>query len=206
MSSLKNHHGGFGLIGIIAIILVVGAIAGIGFFIHNHHTRTAPTSAETTNVVPPAPKAPSTSTTPTDEGATLIVKEWGVSIPLPASLKDAYYVPSTGSADTDGSINTIWLGLKSKDTETCGAALGNTGGSTLGGIVRVLPTDTDPVTGKFYSELLTGVQIEKYYYGFGPSLDADNKCGSVDSRRDINAAFGSATKSATATTAVKTSN
>jgi hypothetical protein len=201
---LRHHQqAGFGLPILIVAVVVLVAIGGIGFFVYNQHTRTKSAIAKS-DVVPPAP-APSKAdpkpdpATPTTTGATLTVKEWGVTIPLPESIKSAYYVPSTASADSDGSVNTIWLGLTSKDTSVCKAALGNTGGSTLGAVVRTAPDATHPVTGKLYSELYSGTVIGNYFYGYGASVDRGNKCGAVESRKDINDAFSAAVKNTTAT-------
>ncbi len=201
MRSLNNRQSGLAAVNVVVILVLAVTISGIGFFVHSQRTKTAPAKAATDNSSS-APKTPTKSTSPTPAtqattGATLTIKEWNIQIPLPDSLKDAYYVPSTSSADTDGSVNTVLIGLKSKDTGECGAALGNTGGSSLGVIVRTLPTDTDPVTGKLYTELYSGVVIGKYFYGYGAFVDANNKCGSVDSRAPINDAFGAAVKNST---------
>src|SRR5579871_6713273 len=90
-------------------------------------------------------------------------------MPLSSSIRDAYYVVSDSSHDPGTAApNTMWLGLASLNTAGCDASLANQGQSTqLGEILRVLPSDTDPIDGKPYSQLYpAGITLGKYYYAY----------------------------------------
>jgi len=154
-----NKHAGFSIVEAAIVIVIVVAIAATGFFVYQHNqakvTSAAPNTNQSTNH--------QTTTTTTDY---LAIKEWGIKLPINASITDAYYVPQTGSTGTDGIVEQIYLGVKSLDANGCTADGSNHGqDSALAAIFRVLPTDKDPVTNKLYTEENPGgVMIGRYYY------------------------------------------
>src|SRR5258708_35931538 len=124
-------------------------------------------------------------------------KKWGVKLPLSESIKDAYYVVPTGiSLNADGLPSGIFLGLTSRNSN-CGtiSSTGRGTENTLGEIVRSLPTDHDPVSGKLYTQLNPdGVTINAYYYGY-TSSSKNNTCAPATTLQSINSDFVTATKS-----------
>jgi hypothetical protein len=202
MSNDTNRQSGFGVIGIIAIVVVVLAIASIGFFVGNRHARTAPAAAATTPTPPTIAKptpTPSAATPGATESATLTIKEWGITIPLPDSIKDAYYVVSTSSADPDGSPNTIWIGLPSLDG-LCPAAKVNSGGKPLASIGRSVSGETDPVSGMTVKEQHpVGITIGNYYYGYGSWAKQSATCATPEKFKALDDAFATGLKTARTT-------
>lgn len=129
----------------------------------------------------------------------LDIKEWGVELPLTSNVSDAYYVVPQGiSLDADGKPSGVYVTSASL-TGSCGnISTGNTSRSiekSVGEIVRVLPTATDPVTGKLYTqELPDGVTVDDYYYGYSSNL-SNNGCASTSTLQSIDSSFSAAVKS-----------
>lgn len=129
----------------------------------------------------------------------LSVKEWGVQVPLPATVSDAYYVASSSTYDPrTGQPNTIWISLASLSSKGCDAAhFNSTGeGGPAGALIRVMPTDTDPVTGQLYTEKYPGGSlVGNYYYVYIPWKN--KSCGTQTLLHGVDSAFGTAVKSMT---------
>ncbi|SRR6266511_733333 len=126
----------------------------------------------------------------------LDVTEWGVEMPLPSSLGDAYYVVSTSSHDpVTGGPNTMWLGLASLNGGGCDAARFNAQATSkpIGALIRVAPTEVDPVSGALYSKNYPdGVMIGKYYYAYVPWKN--KTCAAKTTLDGVDSAFTNAVK------------
>jgi hypothetical protein len=172
---------GFGKTG--ALFLVGFAVVAIAGVLGYHYQRKA-------------------SALPTQQ---LAIHEWGVNMPLPSNINDAYYVASTSTHDPlTGQPNTMWVGLSSLSAKGCDAGRFNATGasSPVGAIIRVAPTDTDPVTGMLYTQKFpSGVIVGGYYYVYIPWKSAS--CTSSSNLGDVNTAFVNAVKGSAKAAAVQ---
>jgi hypothetical protein len=202
----KRNQKGFGLVGVLAVVLAVGIIGAGGWLVYKNHNKKS-VASDTSVSSQTSSKQTLSNSSQTQQTATqyLDIKEWGVKIPLSSQIADAYYVvPSGISNDADGKPSGVYLSTKSLN-ESCGdASAGNTNISikdAVGGIVRVLPTDTDPVTGKLYMQLdPSGVTLGDYYYGYGSDI-SNKTCASTTLLQSIDSAFATAVKNAVSDTA-----
>ncbi len=166
---------------LIVVAVVIAALATSGWLVYQH-------------------RATSSGTTPPTATRYLNINEWGIRLPLSHGITDAYYVVSTSSQDpVTGTPNTMWLGLTSLDHKGCDASSANQGLDTqLGAIVRVLPTDADPIDGVPYTKLYPGgVTIGKYYYAYS-SGTSKRPCASFATLQSIDTAFSVAIRDAVA--------
>lgn len=197
----QRRQAGFSII-VEAMIVSVAAtvVVTAGLFVYQHN-RTKATDAAANSSQTTTQQAPTTLPAPTV--TYLTIKEWGIKLPLSANIKDAYYVVDPGvSTNEDGKPSAIEFGLKSQDAN-CGPVTGTNSGYThaLGAIVRALPTDTDPVSGKLYTQLdPNGVTIGDYYYGYANASLTSKTCVSAPGIQSIDSALANAVKAATAST------
>lgn len=204
----RGQQSGFGTVELLLVVLLVAVVglAGVLTYQHRHKVSTVKDTASTS----PSQSSSSTMGTPSTQPVAtttqyLTIKEWGVRLPLPDDIKDAYYTPSTGSADVDGTPNTMWIGLKSLDSSGCEAANANKGGKPLASIVRTMPNETDPVSGKPYTQLYSnGVTIGKYYY-FYNTWSKGNNCTTASTFTKVDSSFTAAIKN-TSTSTTSASN
>jgi hypothetical protein len=191
-----NKQAGFSIVEAAIVVVIAGAMAAAGFFVYQHNQTKVTDAAPNTNQ--------QTSTTPAPTPTYLYVKEWGVKLLLPDSVKDAYYVVSTSfSNDPDGLPSGVWLGLKSLTDPSCNPANNNTGGGTgaIGDILRVPQDATDPVPGKPYSQKYpNGVTIGGYYYGYQSWINSTS-CTAKSTIQAADTAFATAAKSTALSTA-----
>ena len=170
------------------ILVVLAFISGLSWHIYHERNDAAKNTAQ----------QKSTSSTKITQPVTqyLTMKEWGVKIPLSSTISDAYYVVPTGiSPDADGLPSGVIFGLKLLNS-SCGTVSADPTGynNDVGSIVRALPTDSDPVSGKTYTQLYpNGVTINGYYYGYS-SGTTTKKCANTTTLRSINSAFTIAVK------------
>ncbi len=126
----------------------------------------------------------------------LDVREWGVNISLPSNIDDAYYVISTSSHDpVTGEPNTMWLGLTSLNGAGCDAALFKVQATSkpIGALIRVAPTEVDPVSGALYTKKYPdGTMIGEYYYAYVPWKN--KTCADKATLDGIDSAFTNAVK------------
>jgi|GEM_PF-1300329 len=205
MAARDSNQKGFGLIGVPLLIAVVLALAVVGWAVYRHGHKNSTKSDATSSTSQTGAQQTKSSTDQPAQTAPqyLTIKEWGVQIPLSSAVSDAYYVVPTGiSNDADGKPSAINFGLASKNT-ACGTVTGSpTDYNALGSIVRALPTDKDPVSGKLYTQLdPNGATIDGYYYGYADASLKSKSCVSQTTIQDIDAGFAAAVKSAAATTA-----
>lgn len=193
----SNRQTGFSISVVIIALLAVAVIAGAGYVVFNNRDQRNSADA-TSNLSPTTPKAADQNPAPAStaaEAASLKVKEWGMTISLPEDVKDAYYVVSTSSADSDGSPNTIWIGLRS--LPTCAAENGNIGKKPLASITRSAPDYREPVSGELYADTHPdGTTIGQYYYAYSTWDIESNSCTARENLQKVDDAFKAAIKTA----------
>ena len=193
----KRDQSGFSVIEALLAVLVVAVLAVICLVVYQHHKSIPAKSSAAANTTQTTTLPTSTTTTQPAQVATqyLTIKEWGVKLPLSSTISDAYYSVG-GNVGTDGKPNTIWLGLTSLNSSGCNASPDNPSSfKPLGAIVRVLPTDKDPGTGKLYTQQdPNGTTINGYYYGYASNISKDSSCASATTLQSIDSAFAAAAK------------
>jgi Tfp pilus assembly protein PilX len=194
---------GFSVVEVLVVILVIAALAVTGLLLYQRH-KPISTKNNATNPTQSTTQPQSTTTTQTHQTATqyLTIKEWGVKMPLSNSIKDAYYVVSTGSQDANRQLNTMWLGLASLNSGNCNASQANITTSeitAIGALGRALPTDHDPVKGTLYTQLYPGVTIGQYYYFYIGGIK-DKTCAPQTTLQSVDSAFATSTKGIVAAT------
>src|SRR6185437_229690 len=115
---------GFELVVVTAVIVLVAILGTSGWLVLKDHykTRSAAADSMTTAKQPTTPTNSAPSTKPIQNATKyLTITEWGVSLPLPASIEEAYYVVPTGAEDNgiDGKPNDIYVSDHSLDS-ACG--------------------------------------------------------------------------------------
>lgn len=196
----QKRQAGFSIVEAVIAVVAVAVIGTAGFFVYQHN-RTKATNAEQNNGQ--TSNQQTTTTPPAPTVTYLTIKEWGIKLPLSANIKDAYYVVDPGvSTNEDGKPSAIEFGLKSQDA-SCGPVTATNSGYThaIGAIVRALPTDTDPVSGKLYTQLdPNGVTIGGYYYGYANASLTSKTCISAPGIQSIDSALANAVKAAVTST------
>jgi len=198
----REHQSGFSTVEVLLVVLVVAVLAVGGFVVYQHHKSTSAKNTAATGSSQTATQPQSTTTTQTQQPAAqyLDIKEWGVKLPLSTSISDAYYVIPQGiSYNADGKPSGLYVDVTSLNASCGDASAGNTNRSienAVGEIVRSLPTDSDPVSGKLYTQLLpNGTTIGGYYYGYSSDISGKT-CASANTLQSIDSAFATATKNA----------
>jgi len=202
----QDHQSGFSAIVVSFIVLAVTVLAVTGLVAYRHHKPSSAKNSAATSITQTTTQPQSTKTTQTQQATThyLTIKEWGVKLPLSSSIQDAYYIVPTGiTDDADGRPSGIYVAVSSLKN-TCGdISAGNTNTSiekAVGEIVRSLPTDKDPVSGKLYTQLNpNGTTIGGYYYGYLSGI-AGKTCASQNLLQSVDSTFATATKGAVTAT------
>lgn len=193
MKKIKKHQRGFGIIEIIILLVVVGVLALTGWWVYQNNRTKVSDAAKGTSQ---SANNPSITTNPGPAVTYLEIKEWGVRLPLGEGIKDAYYVVPRGiSLDADGLPSGIIMGMHSLDA-SCGVVTSESPGfnNSFAEIVRALPDEKDPVSGRLYKELLpSGVTINGYYYGYS-KMTQDKACASLGKLNSIDTAMMGAAK------------
>ncbi len=192
----------FSILSVVVVIATAAILVTAGLFVYQH-SRTKVTNAASSSQATNNQQA-ATTTSPGPTVSYLDIKEWGIKIPLSSNIHDAYYViPQSISYNSDGKPSGVYVDVKSLNASCGDATAGNTNRSienAVGEIGRSLPTDTDPVSGKPYTQLNPdGITIGGYYYGY---INATNgkTCASQSLLQSVDAAFANATKSAVSDT------
>lgn len=191
----QEHQSGFGAIEILLVVLVVTVLVGIGLVLYRqHHPAVVTKAARSTQAITQLQHSAASQTQPT--ATYLTIKEWAVRLPLSVPIHDAYYVVGKGSSDGPGGIpTTIWLGLASFKGSSCNPANNDIGErGALGAILRLSPTESDPVSHQLLTaEYPNGATIGGHYYAY-QSWAKDNPCASLDTLKPIDAAFAVAAR------------
>jgi hypothetical protein len=189
-----RNQAGFGILPVLLIVLVIAALVGVGLLVYQRHKPNGTKNSAATGSTQSTGQQQSTTSKQPQQTAYLDIKEWGVKLPLSGTIKDAYYSVG-GNVGTDGLPNTIWLGLTSLNSSGCNASNDDSPSfKPLGAIVRVLPTDHDPGTGKQYIQQdPNGATINGYYYGYASNIN-NVSCASAATLQAIDAAFATAGK------------
>jgi type II secretory pathway pseudopilin PulG len=190
----KRNQSGFSAIEALLVVLIVVVLVIIGLVVYQRHKSTSAKTSVATNATQPQ----NTTTTQPAQATTpyLTLKEWGVKLPLSESIKDAYYVAEKGSSNGPGALpTTMWLGLTSLSSSSCNPSNNDNGGrGAVGAILRVLPTETDAVTGQLLTQKYpNGKTINGYYYTY-QSWAKNNPCASDSTLQPIDSAFATAAK------------
>lgn len=192
MERAQNKQAGFNIVELLLIIVAIGVIGVGGWFVYQHNTTKVSNAAGGSQTTQQTP-----ATTPAPTVTYLMIKEWGVKLPLTSTISSAYYVVSTSfSNDPDGLPSGVWLGLKSLSDASCNPANNNSGDGkgAIGDILRVPVNATDPVSGQPYSQKYpNGVTLSGYYYGY-QSWMASNSCTQKSTAQAADTAFASAAK------------
>jgi hypothetical protein len=179
----------------VGVAVVVGA-SWTGY--HRQHSGGKNDSHPVTNTPVGMAQQEAAVTSKPEQAATkrMYVKEWGVQLPLQNSVGDAYYVVSNSTHDPEtGQPNTVWVGLNSLNGTSCDATRMNKAADAtpVGAVIRVKPSETDPVSGMTYTQKYpNGVTIDGYYYAYLPWKNKD--CTSKTKLQSVDAAFGAAAK------------
>ena len=194
----RDRQSGFSATVILLAVLVVAVVAVAGFAVFQHNrTKVSNAAASTNQSTNPLTKTQQpTNTSPAPTVSYLIVKEWGVKVPLPDSIKDAYYAPTTGThKGPDGQPDQLSLGFASLDSSGC--AVANGAAPVL--LFRVSPTETDPVSGTPISQEGPGTTIGNYFYGY--SLTKSKTCNSATTFQNLDSSMTTAVKGIVTATA-----
>ena len=187
----REHQSGFGTIEIVLVVLVVAVLAVTGLVVYQRHKPNSAKNSAATNHTQITTQPAQTTTQYLD------IKELGVKLPLSSEISNAYYVVAKGSSSgPGGQPDKVWLGLTSYTSASCNPANNDNGGrGAIGAIIRVLPTDTDPVSGQLLTQKYpNGTTIGGYYYLY-QSWATNNPCASNSTLQPIDSAFATAAKS-----------
>jgi prepilin-type N-terminal cleavage/methylation domain-containing protein len=173
MNRLNKNQSGFGAIELILVLVIVALISGVGYFVYQSKKNTDKTlastsSSEGTPQKSTTTKPTTTNTSQSNSASYLVIKEWGVEIPLTTDIKDAYYAKLKN--DTFSEENYA-IGTKSLTELDANCAAENLSVSI---ILRqtVLEHDAnakknDPMNSPVYT-----IKIGNYYYGYDRSRAA----------------------------------
>jgi len=206
MGKSTTDQTGFELV-VVAVVLVAVVLLGTsGWLVYHDHYKTKSAVADgtaTTSKPDTDQSSPSSSKPIQNATRYLAITEWGVSLPLPASIQKAYYVVPIGAEDNgiDGKPNVIFVSDHSIDS-ACGGVLtasGEGASDGLGEILRVQPDALDPMSpGGNEDETYVqthpgGTIVDGWYYAFNGPNDA---CTKTSDTASITAGFKSAAASA----------
>lgn len=191
---MRRNQNGFSVVEGLLIFIIIAIIAGVGWYVRDSNKKTNDILNSADKSSSPVARSTINKKETKTEAQYLVVKEWGIKMPLSSPITDAYYVVST-SSQTNGHPNTMWLGLKSLDDKGCAAASANTGGAyPLGALIKVSPDEPDPVSGTPYKQLNPdGVTLGSYYYAYHSGIKGKT-CAPQPTLDSIDAAFKAASK------------
>lgn len=169
MTTVKNNNG-FGAIEALLILVVVGIVGFTGWFVYHSKQVADKTLAQTGNSsTVQLPKKPATKTpAPVTAAPTkyLVIKEWGVKIPLTKGIADAVYAIRVFNGGQSADLSTSSLTALDR---ACGV-----GGTPPGGIARQTAaahaanqTKNDLVFYPVYSN-----KLGNYYYQYSHAQSA----------------------------------
>jgi len=180
------------------IVLVVAAVAVTGLVLFQRHKPSTAKNSAATSQAQTITQQQGTAITQNQQTTAdyLTIKEWGVKIPLSDSIKSAYYVVGTSfSNDPDGKPSGVFLGLNSLSDNSCNPSNNNSGGTgAIGALLRVLPTDTDAVTGQPLTQKYpNGTTVGSYYYAYQSWINRTS-CNQKSTAQAADSAIATAAK------------
>ncbi len=108
----KESSSGFSVVWVIVVLLVLAAIGFTGWSVANRKdTTTSPTPTAQTPAPVPSP-TPSQPADPSEAGKYLVIKEWGVRVLLPSSLKGNVFYALREFDESDGHFEAADLNSK----------------------------------------------------------------------------------------------
>lgn len=98
----KINQSGFAVVEIVVAVVILALIGGVGYYVYHSNQQT---DKKLDNLSSNLQKNPATSPTKPDNSVAstqpkqkyLVIKQWGVELPLSASISDAYYLNYNGS-------------------------------------------------------------------------------------------------------------
>jgi hypothetical protein len=202
MQRTNAKQSGFTIVEGLLIVVALVALVGGGWLVYQHTKQSATRTDAASN---PNQSTQQTPASPAPTVAYLEIKEWSIKLPLSDSIKDAYYIPSSGNVDENGQTNVMWLSLRSLTSTACNPANNNKGDlGAIGSLMRITPGQTDGVTGELLTkEFPNGTTIGSYYYAY--KSWATTQCAATADIKTPDAAFASAANGhVQATTATST--
>jgi hypothetical protein len=125
---MKKYQNGFSAIEALLKLVIVGMLAGVGWYVWHSQQQVDKTYSQTSNSSV-APKTKSTANSATESktnNSYLVIKEWGVKLPMADADKVSYtYLPEY-SGVIDNCDSSIVLQVKSKylQDKTCEISVG----------------------------------------------------------------------------------
>jgi hypothetical protein len=172
----KLNHRGFSLIEGLLLVIALCLIVFVGYYVwHSQHTANS-----TLDQANQASQSSPSGSQPASTQKYLIIKEWGVKLPLTNATKDAYYVFLSNNTSS------AYLSLRSLADTECAADQ-----TSIGAVFRYLPGDTDPQSNQQYSTIYSdGVKVGDYYYRYsspqaGCSDDTAIQTKASDARQQL---------------------
>src|SRR5882762_9215057 len=170
MKKQNKNQSGFGAIEGILIIVVILLLGVVGYMVYKNQNKAA-TTAVTSNSSSTSPEktvAPVKETKANNAGDYLVIKEWGVELPLSAGIKDAYYA---NLKNNTFSYPVYALGIKSLTALDSNCAAENLSVSL---ILRqtIAQHDTNSTKNDPLNSPVYDMKIGGYYYGYDRSRAA----------------------------------
>lgn len=175
MARTKNQSG-FTVVEVILVLILVAILGFTGYYVWHSQKK-----ADDKKPVSTTSQPSSTSTKPVAAKSNqdfLVVKEWGVKIPLSANLVGAYYLRQSGLP------NVAYLSVNSYKGTNCAADQ-----TSLGAINRFTATAKDDDGNTMLSDFPTAVKVASYYYVYQhPQAGCDGQTSNSTATFDESAA------------------
>lgn len=156
MKSVKHQHG-FAAVEAILVIIVLGIVGFTGWFVYHSKQATDKTLSRTGKSTLPIEKRITKSST--DSQKYLVIKEWGVEIPVSSMLADITYKITTYS-DGGQSVGFTLASLRGTECNL---------DDSIGGMIRFMSGYIDSITNKKMTELYPLAKMVGSYY-YAPAL------------------------------------
>lgn len=167
-----TNQDGFSIIEGLLILVIIAIVGGTGWYVVKAKDQTDKTYSQTTaSTIVPTKK---TAAVKANDQKYLVIKQWGVELPLPEGIKDATY----GGQSSSGGYDSIRLSTGSLTTKDPQCGPDQTG---VGFLLRESATTHNTNASKYPSDPLNypvyDTKIGDYYYSYQHSQAA---CSSQD--------------------------
>jgi type II secretory pathway pseudopilin PulG len=171
----KLSQKGFGIVEVLLLVVLVGIIAGAGWYVYQSQKKTNASLDKTNQNIESISKSQKTvvdSTKSKDNTKYLVIKEWGVEIPLSADIEDATY---TYKQIGDGSTAYLSTAKLTAMDPNCGPDK-----TSVGAIFRQTTAQHDENVKKDNPavDVVGDVKVGNYYYGYNQAQAACS--GTID--------------------------